>query len=188
MIIRNKEESLYYLEKLGLNYFTEKVFDPTDNMLLSKVEEFLDENNQNIYVLRDPTKCSGKTFFNVSREKVLELIKVYDNNFSIAVSSKAYGNYVLIGDIYISRDLEKFYLLASDNPSYNTRMVLRDPTWNISTNYYDKKIKYIPNIDKIIDYIFKHDLFDTVVEFSVYLKRVGKYQEYVAIFELRTNY
>lgn len=62
MIIRNKEESLYYLERLGLNYFTEKVFDPTDNMLLSKVEEFLDENNQNIYVLRDPTKCSGKTF------------------------------------------------------------------------------------------------------------------------------
>ena len=188
MIIRNKEESLYYLEKLGLNYFTEKVFDPTDNMLLSKVEEFLDENNQNIYVLRDPIKCSGKTFFNVSREKVFELIKVYDNNFSIAVSSKAYGNYVLIGDIYISGDLEKFYLLASDNPSYNTRMVLRDPTWNISTNYYDKKIKYIPNIDKIIDYIFKHDLFDTVVEFSVYLERVGKYQEYVAIFELRTNY
>lgn len=115
MIIRNKEESLYYLEKLGLNYFTEKVFDPTDNMLLSKVEEFLDENNQNIYVLRDPT-------------------------------------------------------------------------WNISTNYYDKKIKYIPNIDKIIDYIFKHDLFDTVVEFSVYLERVGKYQEHVVIFELRTNY
>ena len=188
MIIRNKEESLYYLEKLGLNYFTEKVFDPTDNMLLSKVEEFLDENNQNIYVLRDPTKCASKPFFNVPREKVLELIKVYDNNFSIAVSSKAYGNYVLIGDIYISRDLEKFYLLASDNPSYNTRMVLRDPTWNISTNYYDKKIKYIPNIDKIIDYIFKHDLFDTVVEFSVYLERVGKYQEYVAIFELRTNY
>ncbi len=95
---------------------------------------------------------------------------------------------MLIGDIYISRDLEKFYLLASDNPSYNTRMVLRDPTWNISTNYYDKKIKYIPNIDKIIDYIFKHDLFDIVVEFSVYLERVGKYQEYVAIFELRTNY
>ena len=65
MIIRNKEESLYYLEKLGLNYFTEKVFDPTDNMLLSKVEEFLDENNQNIEQLaRNICKLKGIDFDN----------------------------------------------------------------------------------------------------------------------------
>lgn len=100
----------------------------------------------------------------------------------------AYGKYVLIGDIYISRDLEEFWLIASDNPDYNTRMVLRDPKWNISTYYYDKKIRNIPNIDKIIDYIFKKELFDMVVEFAVYLEKVGKYNEYVAIFELRTDY
>ena len=45
-----------------------------------------------------------------------------------------------------------------------------------------------PNIDKIIDYIFKKELFDVVVEFAVYLEKIGKYNEYVAIFELRTDY
>lgn len=67
-------------------------------------------------------------------------------------------------------------------------MVLRDPKWNISTYYYDKKIRSIPNIDKIIDYIFKKELFDMVVEFAVYLEKVDKHSEYVAIFELRTDY
>lgn len=106
----------------------------------------------------------------------------------MAVSSRAYGKYVLIGDIYISRDLDEFWLIASDNPDYNTRMVLRNPKWNINTCYYDKKIGNIPNIDKIIDYIFKKELFDVVVEFAVYLEKIGKYNEYVAIFELRTDY
>ena len=188
MKIRDKSENLYYLEKLGLNYFTEESFDSMDKNFVSKVRKFLEENNQNIYVLRDPTKCSGKTFFNVSGEEVLELIGQYDNKFSVAVSSRAYGKYVLIGDIYISRDLEEFWLIASDNPDYNTRMVLRDPKWNIKTNYYDKRIKNVPNIEKIIDYIFEKEVCDVVVEFAVYLERVGKYNEYVAIFELRTDY
>lgn len=188
MKIRDKSESLYYLESLGLNYFTEEVFDPKDKLMMHKVIDFLDNNNQNIYVLRDKSCCSGKTFFNVSREEVLELIGQYKDKFSVAVSSRAYGKYVLIGDIYISRDLDEFWLIASDNPDYNTRMVLRNPKWNINTCYYDKKIRSIPNIDKIIDYIFKKELFDMVVEFAVYLEKVGKHSEYVAIFELRTDY
>lgn len=188
MRIHNKSESLYYLEKLRLNHFTEEVFDPKGMFMMNRVREFLEENNQNLYVLRDPTRCSGNTYFNVSREEVLELVRQYTNKFSVAVSSRAYGKYVLIGDIYISRDLEEFWLIASDNPDYNTRMVLREPKWNISTYYYDKKIRNIPNIDKIIDYIFKKELFDMVVEFAVYLEKVGKYNEYVAIFELRTDY
>ena len=133
MRIHNKSESLYYLEKLRLNHFTEEVFDPKDMFMMNRVREFLEENNQNLYVLRDPTRCLGKTYFNVSREEVLELVGQYTNKFSVAVSSRAYGKYVLIGDIYISRDLDEFWLIASDNPDYNTRMVLRNPKWNINT-------------------------------------------------------
>lgn len=127
MRIHNKSESLYYLEKLRLNHFTEEVFDPKDMFMMNRVREFLEENNQNLYVLRDPTRCSGKTYFNVSREEVLELVGQYTNKFSVAVSSRAYGKYVLIGDIYISKDLDEFWLIASDNPDYNTRMVLKNP-------------------------------------------------------------
>lgn len=188
MIIRNKSDSLYHLEKLGLNYFPEKVFNPRDKELMKKVKQFLKENDAELYVMRDVSKCQGRTFFNISKNEVLENIISYDDNFSIAVSSRNYGKYVLIGDIYISDTLEEFWLLASDNPNYNTRGVLKDPKWNYSTDYYDRRIKYVPNIDKIIDYIFEHHLFNVVVEFAVYPHRVGKNNEFVAIFELRTEY
>lgn len=188
MIIRNKSDSLRHIEKLGLNCFNEKVFNPRDEKMLEKINRFLEENDVERYVLRDVSKCQGRTFFNISKNEVYQSIKSYDDKFSIAVSSKNYGNYVLIGDIYISDTLEDFWLLASDNPNYNTRGVLRDPKWNISTDFYDKRIKYVPNIDKIIDYIFEHNLFNVVVEFAVYPKRVGKKNEFVAIFELRTHY
>ena len=91
-------------------------------------------------------------------------------------------------DLQPSDTLEDFWFLASDNPNYNTRGVLKDPKWNISTDFFDRRIKYVPNIDKIIDYIFEHNLFNVVIEFAVYPERVGKKNEFVAIFELRTHY
>ena len=188
MIIRNKSDSLHHIEKMGLNCFPEKVFNPRDEKMLEKINLFLEENDVERYVLRDVSKCQGRTFFNISKNEVYQSINSYDDKFSIAVSSKNYGNYVLIGDIYISDTLENFWLLASDNPNYNTRGVLKDPKWNISTHFFDERIKYVPNIDKIIDYIFEHNLFNVVIEFAVYPKRVGKKNEFVAIFELRTHY
>lgn len=188
MIIRNKSDSLYHLEKLGLNYFPEKVFNPRDEKMLEKINKFLEDNDAERYVLRDVSKFQGRTFFNISKNEVYQNISFYSDKFSIAVSSKNYGKYVLIGDIYISDTLEEFWLLASDNPNYNTRGVLKDPKWNISTDFFDRRIKYVPNIDKIIDYIFEHNLFNVVIEFAVYPERVGKKNEFVAIFELRTHY
>ena len=188
MNIRSKLDSLYHLEKLGLNYFPENVFDPKDENLMEKVNQFLKENDAELYVIRDVSKCQGKTFFNISSNEVLENIVFYDGLFSIAVSSRNYGKYGLIGDIYISSTLEEFWLLASDNSNYNTRGVLANPKWNYSTDYYDRRIKYVPDIDKIIDYIFEHHLFNVVIEFAVYPNRVGKKNEFVAIFELRTDY
>ena len=188
MIIRNKTDSLYHLENLGLNYFPEKIFNPRDENMLKKVSAFLEDNCAERYVLRDVSNFQGRTFFNISKSEVYQNIHCYKDNFSIAVSSKNYVKYILIGDIFISNTLEDFWFLASDNPNYNTRGVLKDPKWNFCTNFFDKKIKYVPNIDKIIDYIFEHNLFNVIVEFAVYPERVGKNDEFVAIFELRTNY
>ena len=188
MIIRSKRDNIYYLEKLGVNYFPEKSFNPKDEKLQEKVEGFLNENNVNLYVMRDVSNFQGKTFFNISKNEVYENLKAYSDWFSIAVSSGNFGKYELIGDIYISKTLEEFWIIASDNPKYTTRGVLKDPKWNYSTDYYDRRLKYIPNIDKIVDYIFEYELFDMIVEFVVYPHKVGKNKEYVAIFELRTNY
>ena len=188
MIIRSKKDNIFYLEKLGVNYFPEKLFNPKDTKLLDKIERFLNENSVDLYVMRDVSNLQGKMFFNISKNEVYENLKAYTDWFSIAVSSQNYGKYELIGDIYISKTLEEFWIIASDNPKYSTRDVLKDPKWNYSTNYYDKRLKYIPNIDKIVDYIFKYGLFNVVVEFAVYPYEIGKNKEYVAIFELRTNY
>ena len=188
MIIRNKLDSMYQLKKLGLNCFPEEIFNPKDKNMLENVSQFFSQNDANLYVVRDISKWQGNTYFNVSKEETLKNILSYNDNFSIAVSSKNYGEYTLIGDIYISDTLDKLWLLASDNPNYNTRGVLKNPKWNYSTDYYDRRIKYVPHIDKIIDYIFVHNLFNVIVEFAVYPQRVGKNNEFVAIFELRTEY
>ena len=188
MFIRNKSESLLNIQRLGLNYFPEKVFNPNDKKLKSNLKYFVEENNAKLYVLRDYQKSQGKAFFNICKNAIFRYAKKYKNCFSVAVSSKNYGNYVLIGDIYISKSLDTFMFFASDNPNYSTRDVLRNPKWNLCTDYYDKRIDYIPNIDKIIDYIFKYNLFDVIVEFAVYPYRVGKNNEYVVVFELRTDY
>lgn len=188
MFIRSKSESLLNIQKLGLNYFPEKVFNPNDKKLESNLHCFVEENDAKLYVLRDYQNSQGKTFLNICEHAIFRYAKKYRSCFSVAVSSQNYGCYVLIGDIYISKTLDTFMFFASDNPSYSTRDVLRNPKWSFCTDYYDKRINYIPNIDKIIDYIFKYNLFDVIVEFAVYSHRVGKNNEYVVIFELRTEY
>ena len=188
MFIRSKLDSLLTIKRLGLNFFPERVFNPSDKKLKSKLRYFAEENNAELYVIRDYQKSQGKAFFNISKNAIFRYAKKYSSCFSVAVSSKNYGGYVLIGDIYISKTLETFMFFASDNPNYTTRDVLKNPKWNFCTDYYDKRINYIPNIDKIIDYIFKYNLFDVIVEFAVYPCRVGKNNEYVVIFELRTEY
>lgn len=69
MIIRNKSDSLYHLEKLGLNYFPEKVFNPRDENMLGMVSRFLSENDADLYVIRDVSKCQGKTFLICQKKK-----------------------------------------------------------------------------------------------------------------------
>lgn len=188
MIIRNKLESLLTIQRLGLNFFPEKVFNPDDKELKYRLRCFVEENNVELYVLRDYQKSQGNAFFNVYKNAICKYAKKYSSYFSVAVSSRNYGKYTLIGDIYISKTLDTFMFFASDNPNYSTRDVIKNPKWNFCTDYYDKKIKYIPNIDRIIDYIFKYNLFDIIVEFAVYPHRVGKKDEYVVVFELRTKY
>lgn len=188
MFIRNKSESLLNIQRLGLNFFPERVFNPNDKKLKFRIQCFVEENNAELYVLRDYQKCQGNAFFNICKNAIFRYAKKYSSCFSVAVSSKNYGRHVLIGDIYISKTLDTFMFFASDNPNYSTRDVLKNPKWNFCTDYYDNRIKHIPNINKIIDYVFKYNLFDVIVEFAVYPHKVGKNNEYVVIFELRTEY
>lgn len=185
MQISSKIESIKTIRKLNLNHLPEEIFFKDQ---VSDIQNFLESTNQGLYIIRDLSKPKGLTYFNVTPDKVMDCVANYTSSFSIAVSSFNYSTYVLHGDIFISRDLETLYLYASDNLTNKPRDLLSNSKWNISTSYYDTRLKRIPNIDYIIDYIFKYNLFNVIVEFGVFPIKLGQNNEKVLIFELRTKY
>ena len=166
MQISSKIESIKTIRKLNLNHLPEEIFFKNQ---VSDIQNFLKSTNQGLYIIRDLSKAKGLTFFNVTPDKVMNCISDYTSSFSIAVSAFNYSTYTLHGDIFISRNLETLYLYASDNLSNKPRDLLSNSKWNISTSYYDPQLKRVPNIDYIIDYIFKYNLFDVQVSNKFYL-------------------
>ena len=63
-----------------------------------------------------------------------------------------------------------------------------EPNIFLKTDIFNNKIKYIKGLDEVISYIFKHFLFDIIIEFCVYDIPLGIYKENVVIFEVRTDY
>jgi len=138
------------------------------------------------YVLRDKVKGAGKLHYNITKDEVLKYYKNY-KLFSLYVASYNYrDNKILTGDILITRDA-KIVLSASEDKDCNNR-IFKEPNYFFNTDIFDRRIKYIPGIDKIIDYIFKYELFDIIVEFCVFDIPLGIKNEYVIIFEVRTHY
>lgn len=185
MKIRSKIESINKIRQLNLNHLPEEIFTSHD---INEISDFIDKTQQKLYIIRDMSKPLGLTYFNVSPEQILSLVPNYTSKFSIAVSGFNYCTYTLHGDIYLSRDLETLNLFASNTVTNKTRGLMSNCQWNISTSYYDPKLKRIPDLDIILDYIFKYNLFNVIVEFWVFPKPLGQNNERVLIFELRTDY
>ena len=95
-------------------------------------------------------------------------------------------NKVLTGDVFISRD-NTFMITASTDKNCDHR-TFPEPKFIFSSDIFDKRIKSISGINRIIDYVYKYELFDMVVEFFVFDIPVGVNKEYVVIIELRTHY
>ena len=181
--IKNKIDSLKYIHKLGLNNFYEKVFTKYQE---KEIIDFMDKNPVKYYILRDKIKSGAKVYFNITRQEVLNHYKEYAL-FSLDVASYNYrDNKILTGDILISRD-NNFTITASSNKECDLRS-FPEPSYIFSSDIFDKRIKHIPGSNKIIDYIYKHELFDIIVEFCVFDIPLGINNEYVIIYELRTHY
>lgn len=185
MKISSKIESITKIRQLNLNHLPEEVFTSQD---ISKITDFIDRTQQKLYIIRNMSSVLGLTYFNVSPEQIFSLISNYTADFSIAVSAFNYCTYTLHGDIYLSHDLETLNLFASNTVSNQPRGLMSNCQWNISTSYYDPKLKRIPHLNIILDYIFNNNLFDVIVEFGVFPKPIGQNNERVLIFELRTDY
>lgn len=185
MEIKNKIESVNVINQFELNKLEEQLFSRGEEQ---KVVEFLNKFPYKFYAIRDKSKSGGKFKFNVKKEDVLKEIQNYDL-FSINVSSGNFKNsQILTGDIQVFQD-GRIYAILSCDPEASVRDAYARPDFNISTDIFDDKtLCKIPGFDFLLNYIFEHNLFDVIIEFSLFNTNVGVKKEKIVIFELRTNY
>ena len=184
MIIKNKLESIKKINELGLNKFPEQLFRKNQT---SKVNYFLSCYPVKYYAIRDKSKSSGIFKLKVAASDVLTEIREY-SLFTINVSSANYEkNQILVGEIEILSNGEVYATLSIDSKA-SVRDALINPTFNLKTDIFDKKLNKIPCFDVIYEYIIDKKLQNVIVEFAVFDKEVGIKKEKVIIYELRTNY
>lgn len=184
MFIKNKLESMKKISKLGLNKFPEQLFKAGEQ---EKVREFLTCYPAQYYAIRDKSKAGGIFKLKVAANDVLAEINDYDL-FTINVSSANYvENQLLVGEIQILSNGEVYATLSVD-PTASVRDALRNPTFNLKTDIFDKKINKIPHFDLIYGYIITHNLQNVIVEFALFDKKIGIRKERIIVYELRTHY
>lgn len=185
MKVHNKLESVKLIKELQLNSFPEKLFKRDD---IGEITKFLSDYPAKFYAIRSKEIVGCKrNNFKVPRDKVLNEIKNF-NLFTINVSSYNYiTNFILIGDIRVGSQNEVWFI-GSINPNFTGKMAEREPDFNYSTDIFDKRLNKIPSFDLIYSYIIEHKLIDVIVEFAIYDKPVGIYNEPVIVFEIRTEF
>ncbi|MCI8347739.1 MAG: hypothetical protein HFJ12_07360 [Bacilli bacterium] len=185
MIVSNKLESIKLIKELKLNSFPEKLFHRDE---IDEVKKFLLKYPAEFYAVRSKEIINCKeNNFKVSKDDVLNEIKKH-NLFTINVSPYNYiDNFVLIGDIKIGKNNDVWFI-GSTNLNFTGKMAEQNPDFNFSTDIFDKKLNKVPRFDLIYSYIVDHNLIDVIVEFAIYDKPVGIYDEPVVVFEIRTGF
>ena len=124
----------------------------------------------------------------MEKENIFEQIKEY-TLFTINVSSANYvENQLLVGEIEILSNDEVYAILSTDS-SASVRDAIKNPTFNIKTDIFDDKLlNKIPYFNLIYQYIIENKLQDVIIEFALFDKAVGIYNEKIIVYELRTHY
>ncbi len=185
IIINNKLESIKKIKELKLNTFPEQLLKKGEE---DKVLEFVNKYPADYYALRDKSKIGGTFKLNVKKNNLLEEIKDYEL-YTINVSSINYAeNQIMEADIEVKRNGD-IYVTISKNPESNVRDNIEDIYMSLKTDIFDDRVlNKIPEFDYIYSYLYKHNLFDVLVEFSLFDKPLGINNERIIIWELRTHY
>jgi len=184
LIIKNKLESINMINELKLNKFPEQLFRKNEE---DKVQEFIEKYPADYYAIRDKSKAGGTFKLKVDYDKVLDEINGY-SLFTINVSSANYvENQLLVGEIEFLSNGELYAILSVD-PTASVRDALRNPTFNLKTDIFDKELDKIPYFNFIYQYIMENKLQDVIVEFALFDKEVGIKKQRIIIYELRTHY
>lgn len=185
MVIKNKIDSVNKIKELKLNTFPEQLFKKGEE---DKVLEFVNKYPADYYAIRDKSFVGGTFKLKVKKSDILEEIKGYEL-FTINVSSFNYAdNQIMEADIEIKKNGD-IYVTISKNPELNVRDNIDNVYMSLKTDIFDDKtLDRIPDFDYIYNYLYKYDLFDVLVEFSLFDKPLGINNERIIIWELRTHY
>ena len=183
MIIKSKKHSSELIKKLDLNRVPEILLDEYD---YDKISAFCDKYKEPLYILRDLESANGMYFFCKSKSECLENAKEYKGRFSLAVSCSSYEGKILLGDIMIGDN--RVVIGARNDPLSHHRNIYDKPCICLDTDWDDKRLWKVDGVEKLFNYILSKKLFNVVVEFVVYDRKVGINQDEVLIVELRTDY
>lgn len=180
---KTKEESRELIKKLNLNTVPE-IFVNKNHLV--PIQFFFKENLSELYVIRHANKVNAYYAYVKNYEEYLQVKDKFEDNIMVAVSINAYKNKILLGAIQIDNDLIR--ICATTNEKLDHRTIYDGSAeFNFETDICDKKLNAIPQIDFLLLYIQKHNLYGLTIEFTVYDQPVGINKEPILINELR-NY
>jgi hypothetical protein len=181
LIARSKAESRYLIEKLNLNRVPEIFIDNKDYDAMKK---FIELNKSTLYIIRDAENPNGKYYYFKSYEECISISNEYNGRIILAISINSFTGKILLGTAEFS--FNKVNLCATTNPLYDHRTIYSYGEINISTTIFDKSLDEIPGFTVLLDYIERFNLFNIIIEFTIYSNRVGINNEYIIINELRS--
>ncbi len=186
--IKDKKDSIIKMKELRLNYFPLDVFEVTD---LEGIENFMKSYPAEEYVLRSANKAKGDFFFVKDIDEAKSRLGAYEKEVTISVSYNPYKeDIILVGDIIIHKDFnsQTVDITARDDIEATHRNIYENPKYNLHTSIEDDKLWKIPGISKVMRYITDNELYNVIIEFSVYDCKIGVNKDNVVISELRTGY
>lgn len=182
---KNKLESDNMIKKLGLNRIIQNIFTKDS---IDDLKSFLQEHPCAYYNMRDKSRSDGKFFYKITADEVLNNIDNYENRFSVYESLAPFDDRLIIqGEIIISAD---FVMQASlsDVKNIPNREAMDNPKYKLFIDLKKENEPDIRGLKKVINYIINHNLFNLVVEFSMFEVPVGINKENIIIWELRDYY
>ncbi len=182
--ILTKQQSRDLIEKLNLNRIEESVFKKGE---VFKVKDYIIKNRYKSYSLRDRSHSSGKSIYGLTAYQVLDQCYNYDMfslNESLIEADK--NHMVLQGSIEITKD---WVCRASLSDEIGVMQSYAEdyPKYNLNYDMIENSDPCILGLKEVINYCISHELFDMIVEFSLFSTEVGVNRENLIIWELR-NY
>ena len=182
--IKTKEESKEFIMEKGYNYFPD-LFIHKDNK--DEIQHFITQYPSPLYIIRDGKRPQSDYFFFTTFEECLTYLDRYEDIFIIAVSVNAYKkNKIILGTIELKSD-NMVSFIGSTDPNCDHRTIYNESEYNLHCDIFDKKLNEIPGFDNIYSFLVEENLFDVIVEFTIYDIEVGQNHEKLVIQEIR-NY